>query len=130
MAIKQNMPKGAIAMDYLTVFLGKRNMVALEGNDHKAVRAIFNPGFSQKHLMTYAGAITKATTQFTKLLRAKAESNEHFELEELATRLTIDVICVAVFGEELNSQITPHPIVEHFRRRVELMPPAEAYFPW
>ena len=87
MAIKQNLPKGAVALDFLKVFLGLRSMVGLEGDDHKGIRAIFNPGFSQKHLMTYAGPITTATERFVEILREKAKTNEHFELEEYATRL-------------------------------------------
>lgn len=130
MAIKQNLPKSYLATQYLKAFLGARNMVILEGDRHKALRAMFNPGFSQKHLLTYVDAIVKATEIFNRGLQQKAKSNELFELEELATRLTIDVIGMAVFGVELNSQVTPHPIVKYFRERSGLMPPAEAYFPW
>ena len=104
--------------------------MTLEGTRHKNLRTIFNPGFSVANLMSYADAIVDATLRFLEVMKEKAKSQELFELEEYATRLTIDIIGVAVFDKDLNAQFKTHPIVQHFRSRVLMMPPADAIFPW
>ena len=80
--------------------------------------------------MTYADAIVEATNRFSDVLRQKAATNELFELEDYATRLTIDIIGLAVFDVDMKAQLSLHPIVKHFRDRVDIMPPSDAIFPW
>lgn len=109
-------------------FLGKNNLVSLEGARHKMLRSMFNPGFSANNIMTYADAIVEASLKFIDVLKAKAQSNEHFEMEEYATRLTIDIIGLAVFDVNMQAQTKLHPIVEHFRARVNMMPGAQPFF--
>jgi len=105
-------------------------MVSLEGARHKALRAIFNPGFSANNIMTYADAIVEASLRFIDALGEKAKTNELFEMEEYATRLTIDIIGVAVFDTDLQAQKKLHPIVQHFRERAPMMPGADSPFFW
>jgi len=127
---KQSLPKSKLETDYLELFLGKNNMVSVEGSHHKSLRTMFNPGFSANNIMTYADAIVEASLRFFDVLEKKAKSNELFEMEEYATRLTIDVIGVAVFDADLQAQKGLHPIVQHFRERVQIMPAADRPFFW
>ncbi|KAK5077308.1 hypothetical protein LTR51_002997 [Lithohypha guttulata] len=128
--VKQNLPKSPMETGYLDKFLGKNNMVALEGERWKSLRSMFNPGFSASNIMTYADAIVEASLRFMTVLEEKARKNELFELEEYATRLTIDIIGLAVFDLDMDAQRKLHPIVHYFRERVLMMPPATAIYPW
>jgi cytochrome P450 len=115
---------------YLDKFLGTNNLVSLEGAHWKTLRSMFNPGFSAANIMTLADSIIDASLTFCDVLRGKAETNELFELEDVATRLTIEIIGKAVLDVEIPAQRTTHPIVKYFRERVVMMPPADAVFPW
>lgn len=128
--VKQSLPKSSLETGYLNQFLGKNNMISIEGSHHKSLRTMFNPGFSASNIMTYADAIVEATLRFIDVLKEKAKTNELFEMEEYATRLTIDIIGVAVFDADLQAQTKLHPIVQHFRERVPMMPGADTPFFW
>jgi len=129
-SIKQSLPKSPLLTNYMNRFLGKNNMVSIEGPHHKSLRTMFNPGFSANNIMTYADAIVEASLRFLDVLKEKAQSNELFEMEEHATRLTIDIIGVAVFDADLRAQRQLHPIVQHFRERVLMMPASDSPFFW
>ncbi|KAK5942132.1 hypothetical protein PMZ80_006086 [Knufia obscura] len=126
--IKQSLPKSSLMTGYLIQFLGKNNMLSIEGAHHKSLRTMFNPGFSSNNIMTYADAIVEASLRFLDVLKEKAKTKELFELEEYATRLTIDIIGLAVFDTNLQAQTKIHPIIRHFRERVLMMPGADTPF--
>lgn len=67
-------------------------MLSLEGKEWRKWRGIFNPGFAQGHLMTLTGMIVDEAEVFCDILREHAEAKDVFRLEEVATRLTVDVI--------------------------------------
>ena len=129
-AVKQSLPKSWYETTYIEQFLGKNNLVTLEGARHKRLRSMFNPGFSTANIMTYADAIVDASVRFREALTKKAASQELFEMEEYATRLTIDIIGLAVMDMGFDAQNKRHPIVTHFRERTSLMPRGDAVFPW
>ncbi len=116
------LPKSPLEVDYITKLLGDQNMICLEGAAWKAVRAMFNPGFASGHLMTLVPYVVDATVVFGEVLAEKAESGEVFEMEELATRLTVDIIGKVTLDFELNTQRSEHPILTLFRRQVGLLP--------
>jgi cytochrome P450 len=126
----QNLPKSPLETSYIEQFLGVNNMVTLEGHRWKAVRSMFNPGFSSANLMTMTDYIVDSALTFCSVMRQKAEANELFELEEYTTRLTIDIIGKLVLDVDLETQKRTHPIVQYFRERVLLMPPPGAGAPW
>ena len=119
----QSLPKSSLANDYLHKLLGRNNMVSLEGEQWKALRSMFNPGFASVHLMTLVPYIVDQSLVFCSVLRESAESGALVEMEELATRLTVDIIGKVVLDSDFNSQRSENPIVNTFRRQVTLMPP-------
>jgi cytochrome P450 len=125
-----SLPKSPLETAYLDMFLGNRNMVSLEGREWKRVRAMFNPGFAQGHLMELVPFIVDASMVFYEVIQKKAETGELFELEEVTKRLTVDIIGKVVLDSDFNSQKATHPIVETFRERVSLMPNAAKIYPW
>ena len=126
----QSLPKSPLETNYMNVFLGKGNMVSAEGEQWKRLRSMFNPGFSSSHLMTLVPYIVDASMVFYDVLCRKAETGELFQLEEYATRLTIDIIGKVVLDSDFDSQKGIHPIVDAFRTRVSLMPNATSVYPW
>jgi cytochrome P450 len=119
----QSLPKSPLVSDYLHKLLGPNNMVSLEGPKWKALRSMFNPGFASAHLMTLVPYIVDQSLVFCDVLRESAASNTLIEMEELATRLTVDIIGKVVLDSDFNAQRSENPIVSTFRRQVELMPP-------
>lgn len=107
---------------YLDRLLGKGNMVSLEGQKWKMFRSIFNPGFSATHLMSLVPYMLDSSLVFVNACRKKAETNELFAMDTLATRYAIDIIGKITMDTDFNSQIRPHPIVETFRRQIDLLP--------
>jgi len=126
----QSLPKSTLETEYLDVFLGKSNMVSLEGSHWKNLRSMFNPGFSPSHLMTLVPYIVDAGMVFYDVIKEKAQTGELFELEEYATRMTIDIIGKVVLDSDFDSQKVPHPIVDTFRKRVIYMPNTSSPYIW
>lgn len=91
---------------------------------------MFNPGFSASHLMTMVPYIVDASELFYDIMLSNAKSNTLIELEEYATRITIDIIGKVVLDADFDSQKTSHPIVQAFRTRVGLMRNASSPLPW
>ena len=125
--VTADLPKSILETQFLDQFLGKNNMVSVEGQHWKNLRTMFNPGFSATHLMTLVPYIVDASVVFSDVIRKKAESKEVFELEEYATRLTIDIIGKVVLDSDFDSQKALHPIVETFRERAVLMPSTKSF---
>ena len=119
----QSLPKSNLVNDYLHKLLGRNNMVSLEGEQWKTLRSMFNPGFASAHLMTLVPYIVDQSLVFCDILRECAECGALVEMEELATRLTVDIIGKVVLDSDFNAQRSENPIVNTFRRQVTLMPP-------
>ncbi|KAF2672088.1 cytochrome P450 [Microthyrium microscopicum] len=126
----QSLPKSSLETDFLDRFLGKLNMVSSEGSHWKRLRSMFNPGFSASHLMTMVPYIVDSSMVFLDILNKKAETGELFELEDVCTKLTIDIIGKVVLDSDFNSQKATHPIVDTFRTRIGLMPDVTSIYPW
>ena len=124
----QSLQKSYMESNFLDMFLGVNNMVSLEGDHWKAMRSAFNPGFAAAHLMTLVPYIVDACMTFNDALARLAKSNELFEMEEISTRLTIDIIGKVGLDIDLNTQKTTHLIVKLFRARAEMMPGKSAQF--
>ena len=90
--VQQNFPKHEVVAGSIWPLTGMKNLVSMGGSEHKRWRTIFNPGFSNAHLMTLVGGIVDDSLTFTDILSKHAEKQDIFSLEEAATRLTVDII--------------------------------------
>lgn len=124
-----SLDKSMLGSDYLNQFLGP-NIVTMEGDHWKGMRSAFNPGFSASHLMTLMPYIVDATEILYSVLSENARTGKLFQLEDSATRMTIDVIGKVVLDTDFDSQKKTHPIVECFRKRVALMRNQSGFYPW
>ncbi|KAK5065269.1 hypothetical protein LTR84_001107 [Exophiala bonariae] len=118
----QSLPKSLLTSGYVDRLLGKDNMVCIEGQKWKMLRSIFNPGFSASHLMSLVPYMLDSSLVFVNACRKKADTNELFQMDRLATRYAIDIIGKITMDTDFNSQTSPHPIVETFRNQINLLP--------
>ena len=85
-------PKHDVVHKFLLAIAGDNSLITLEGKKWKTWRGIFNPGFSTGHLMTLVPGIVEDGLQFCEILQSHAKKGDVFQMEEVATRLTVDVI--------------------------------------
>ena len=77
-------------------FTNAQDLVHLEGQEWKTARAIFNPGFSTRNLMSLIPSFVEETLVFREKLMNAAKNGKTIELEDLTTTLTVDVVSRAV----------------------------------
>ena len=126
----QSLPKSSLVTNYLANLLGASNMVSLEGHAWKALRSIFNPGFSASHLITLVPYVVDSSLVLLELLREKAKTDELVQLDPLTIGFAIDIIGKVVMDSDFDSQKRPHPIVTTFRKQVSMMPSATSIGPF
>ena len=89
---EHSLPKWPVLGDYVDPMAGSHNLVTLEGQEWKKWRNVFNSGFSAGHMITLVPGIVKDAQTFCDVLQYHVEKNDMFQMEELATRLTVDII--------------------------------------
>lgn len=89
---QHSLPKHSINKEYIEPFVGKYNMLTLEGKLWKQWRSIFNSSFASGHVINLVPKIIEDSLIFCDSLSMHAEKSEIFSLEEGLTKLTIDVI--------------------------------------
>ncbi|KAL8895899.1 MAG: hypothetical protein Q9207_007961 [Kuettlingeria erythrocarpa] len=120
--IQPSFQKDPTLQKYVYPLVGNKNLVTLEGHEWKMWRGIFNPGFSSAHLMSLVGRMVSDTVLFTEILTDYAAKNTLFELEDAATRLTVDIIGDVVLDMPLRAQTSENELVKAFRDQVKWLP--------
>jgi cytochrome P450 len=77
-------------------YTGGEDLVHLEGREWKQARAMFNPGFSARNLLSMIPQFIEESLVFKERLRKAADTNEVIPLELWTTDLTLDIIGRAV----------------------------------
>ena len=113
------LPKHSTVSDFLDPFVGKHNLVTMEGSMWKQWRAMFNPGFSAVQVMNLIPAIVEEVVVFRDLLRERASRNEIFQLEELGLNLTLDLIGRVVMDHRFSCQRGDNAMVTALRRQIK-----------
>lgn len=113
------LPKHPTVPEYLEPLVGRHNLVSLEGSMWKQWRAKFNPAFSASQVMNLIPAIVDEVVIFRDLLRVRASKSEIFQLEELALKLSFDIIGRVVMDHRFNSQRADNSMVSALRRQNE-----------
>lgn len=72
--------------------MGGQNLLTMNGEPWKRARATFNPGFNHKYLLHQVPAMMDRIEIFRSILRERVDAHDVFPLEEVLTRLTIDII--------------------------------------
>lgn len=85
-------PKHLSITDFMECIVGPHNLLSMKGAEWRFWRSVFNPGFSNNNLMTMVPDILEESRVFCEILEKHARDNVIFRMEEIATRLTIDII--------------------------------------
>lgn len=67
-------------------------MAVMNGEELKASRALFNPGFASNVILEQTGAIVEEAKVFVDILRGHAEKGDIFSLDDLSCWYMMDVI--------------------------------------
>ena len=89
---EHSLPKLDALRIYVQPLAGDKNLLTMEGKEWKTWRGIYNPGFAAGHLMTLVPGIVEDALGFSATLKKYADLAGMFKLEELATRVTVDII--------------------------------------
>ncbi|KIW01921.1 uncharacterized protein PV09_06762 [Verruconis gallopava] len=119
---KYSLPK-SYTNKRLAPVLGDLSMLTHEGESWKALRKRFNPGFAPAHLITLLPTILDRTKRFLHRLDERCETGEVFELDDLCTTLTFDIIGAVALDVDFNSQRErqlQHPIVSQYAKLIDL----------
>ena len=92
MTQETSLPKFDYLKEYMKPLTGEKDLLRMEGKEWKTWRGIYNPGFSAGHLMTMVPGILEDTQTFCGVMRKHAKAGGLFKLEEILTRLTVDII--------------------------------------
>jgi cytochrome P450 len=90
--VKNSLDKHPMVKAYLKQHLGSENMAAANGAVWRKSRTIYNPGFAMSHLMTVISTIVEDVRTFHDVLGELADSQEQFDMEAVAMKLSFDVI--------------------------------------
>ncbi|KAK7521737.1 cytochrome P450 [Phyllosticta citriasiana] len=115
-----NLPKSPLITHMLDGLVGKNSLVAMNGPLWKTWRTMLNPGFSLTNLMTLVPEIVDRSIDFCDVLQDHARAGDLFRMEEIATRLTIDIIGKIVLDVNLDSQHGENELLTAFRSQVRL----------
>lgn len=90
--VQHSLPKHGALAKVIWPLTGTKNLVSMNGPEHKRWRAIFNPGFSNAHLMSLVDGIVDDSLVFADILAKHADANDIFSLEDATTKATVDII--------------------------------------
>ncbi|KAK0636604.1 cytochrome P450 [Bombardia bombarda] len=118
-----SLPKSRLYETEFGPFTQCRDLVSLEGAEWKRWRAIFNPGFSAKNLVSLVPTFLQEIRVFTNWLKKTAESGEIIKLEDQAMKLTIDIIGRAALGARLHCQTTDSVFKDAMEKQITWLVP-------
>lgn len=116
-----NFPKAKLMEMEFGPMTDNRDLLTMEGQDWKRARAVFNPGFSAKNLLSLVPEFVSEIQPFKQRLLAASKTNEVVKLEKWTTSMAIDVIGRAVLGTSLNSQTSSSPVVNTILAQIPLL---------
>ncbi|RYP79567.1 hypothetical protein DL770_006613 [Monosporascus sp. CRB-9-2] len=91
-------------LKYLTHLTGPTSLLASHGDDWKALRKRFNPGFAPQYLMTLLPCMLDKSSKFIQNLDILARAGTEFSLVPVIVNLTFDIIGAVVMDVDLEAQ--------------------------
>ena len=100
-------PKSWTSKD-LWPITGKHGLLTLEGEEWKATRKRFSPGFQPGHIRNVMlPMFVEQAKHFVNNIEAKFSAGEPFELTKLCQAFTLDVIGLMVLNKDFHTQTLP-----------------------
>ncbi|KAL3478468.1 cytochrome P450 [Aspergillus californicus] len=100
-----NLPKSDIVAAFMKPITDGPNLVSMSDGEWKIWRSVFNPGFSAGNMTELLPGIIDSVQTFCDQLRARVDTGV-FCLENLTTRLTMDVILKVVLDMDSEYQLS------------------------
>lgn len=115
-------------LEYLT---GPSSILSAGGEEWKALRRRFNPGFATQNLMNLLPAILDKVSQFVQHLETFSRTGEPFALQAYATDLTFDIIGRVVLDADMGAQgQQPTELMRLFRELIDTYASDAIDLPW
>ncbi|OQR98604.1 hypothetical protein ACHHYP_08339 [Achlya hypogyna] len=100
-----NYPRHPIARAHNASFTGGAGLLSTEGTEHVGQRKMLNPHFSYANLKAFVSIFQRHATIFADRLASVADNSAAvLNVYEWTTKLSFDIIGVAAFGCEFNTQ--------------------------
>ncbi|KAL0935180.1 VerA protein [Colletotrichum truncatum] len=137
----KNLDKHQISLDFMNPLTKGKDIATLQGDEWKKWRGWFNPGFSSRNVSTMVPELIEEIQVFANNLKQRAGPNgtwgPMFQLRNITTALTFDIIVRAVLDERLHEQTNPTggPLRVALADQLRLMGIRQAFsfgylFPW
>jgi cytochrome P450 len=89
---KYDLPKPHGQESSFRPIVGGPSFITMNDAQWKQWRSIFNPGFSASHMLSLVPSIVDSMNVFCKILEEHVGKKDVFSLDDMATRLTMDVM--------------------------------------
>ncbi|KAI8301234.1 hypothetical protein K4K61_009067 [Colletotrichum sp. SAR11_59] len=104
----KNLDKHQISLDFMNPLTKGKDIATLQADEWKKWRGWFNPGFSSRNVSMIVPELIEEIKVFADNLKQRAGPNGSwgpmFQLRNMTTALTFDIIVRAVLDERLNEQ--------------------------
>ncbi|KAF2259367.1 cytochrome P450 [Lojkania enalia] len=104
-----NLPKPRLYKTIIDPITGGPNILTTNGKEWKYWRSLLNPGFASAHMLDQVSAIVDSVEIFCDQLRKRGDV---FRLEDVSTRLTVDIIMKVVLDLDLDYLRVSHPLAD------------------
>ncbi|KAI1212618.1 putative cytochrome P450 [Annulohypoxylon truncatum] len=104
---KYNLPKTKVAFRFMEPISGGPNLVTMNGEEWKYWRSLFNYGFSTGAMLNNVPHIVDSILVFREKLVERIGKGM-FSLDELATKVTMEIILKVTLDDDSNYQRSPH----------------------
>ncbi|KAJ5179513.1 hypothetical protein N7492_002723 [Penicillium capsulatum] len=103
------LPKLPLHLKFMLPIVGGPNLHSMNGQEWKTWRSMFNPGFSAARMTDLLPAVIDSVQVFCDILRENVDSGI-VHLDDLTTRLTMDIILKVTLDMNSGHQRSEHPI--------------------
>ncbi|TQN68636.1 Cytochrome P450 monooxygenase aflN [Colletotrichum shisoi] len=117
----RSLPKHSLMKREFEPLTGNNDLVNMEGPTWKAWRAVFNPGFSARNILSLVPAMVEEALVMKESLERLADSGETAPLEAGMMRATVDIIGRAVLGTRLHAQTTDSRLFGALKKQIGLL---------
>ncbi|KAF1976199.1 cytochrome P450 [Bimuria novae-zelandiae CBS 107.79] len=108
-SIKHDLPKPRDQQDSFRPIIGGPSLITMNEQQWKRWRSLFNPGFSASHMLELVPTIVDSVQVFREQLRGHVDKDV-FKLDDMTTRLTMDIITKTTLDTDLHNQHSEHEV--------------------
>ncbi|KAF2651398.1 cytochrome P450 [Lophiostoma macrostomum CBS 122681] len=108
-SIKHDLPKPHHQQESFRPIIGGPSLITMNNEQWKMWRSLFSPGFSASHMLSLVPSVIDSMDVFCEILHEKVDGGV-FSLDDMATRLTMDVITKITLDTDLHNQRSEHKV--------------------